>query len=632
MRGVNRRTVVVSTASVVLVGIVALVAIWFWSSVDPTDAAAAARTAEREPAREVDAVRADAVRSNDAGDATRTDADEFDPVHFVKVETCELWVRAVDETDRHPLEGVELGLNRFDVAGLPPFPKATTAGDGMVALQIPTGRRLRIEASAPDYSPTVVTVRKDTETTRETPVEISLGRTASVDGTLLDASDRPIVGAVVMSGFTTRMQFGSDRDARSSALSMARNRDSAPSDAAGRFHFDSLPADFELFLHVENLPGGERPADNFTLWLEPGERRELVWRVHSPPSIQGQVVDSDGGVVAGAVVNAFQQRFGGRTNTQTGTNGEFELSGLTTGTCVLEVESLDRRHDAATFACDLESGERRCGVVLTLQSAAPLIIRPRLDAGRRATRAAATVCSRGNGRTVGQQVAFDPSDAAGGTISFRAVALGDVDVELLVTADDAKSSSASTTFHHDGEHECVVDCASPAQVHGSFVPTRGAGRAVLVPCDSLAAPVVLMSGIDATAGTFEFERVTPGRYDLILTLMDGFVAVVPSLSIAAGERREIPVTDFERSATLVVSGPPIQERFARSFPKLGSFQVRVVRGRDRVGVATLEPSSRAEIPVAPGRLTVELSLAGGVVDTRECAVKAGEVVRVHFDR
>jgi hypothetical protein len=416
---------------------------------------------------------------------------------------------------------------------------------------------------------------------------------------------------------------------------MARNGVSTPSDAAGKFHFDSLPADFELILHVDNVPGIERPADNFTLWLEPGEHRELVWRVNSPPSIQGQVVDGDGRVVAGAVVNAFQQRssgssIGGSANAQTGTNGEFELRGLTSGACVLEVESLDRRHEAATFACDLELGERRTGVVLTLPSAAPLTIRPRLDAGRRPTRAAATIRSRANGRTVSLQVAFDPSDDAGATVSFRAVPLGDVDVELLVTADDRTTSSANTTFHHDGEHECVVDCAAPAQVHGSFAPTRGAGHAVLVPCDSLAIPVVLMSAIDATAGTFEFERVTPGRYDLILTLMDGFVGVVPSLSISAGERREVPVTEFERTATLVVTGPPIQERFARSFPKLGSFQVRVVRGRDRVGVSILSPSSRAEIPVPPGRLTLELSLSGVVVDTRECAAKAGEVVRVRF--
>jgi hypothetical protein len=637
MPDVNRRTAVLSIAAVVIVGLAALVAHWLWHSVDPTDSAAEASATERETSREIAAADAAAVRVNDAGDATRTTADEFDPVHFVKVETCELWVKAVDETDHHPLEGVELGLNRFDIAGLPPFPKATTAGDGIVALQIPTGRRLRIAATAPDYSPTVFTVRKDTETTREAPVEIALGRAASLDGTLLDAADRPVVGAVVTSRFAYVVQFETDQDARAWALNMPRNGDSTSSDAAGKFHFDSLPADFKLLLHVDNLPGVERSAESLVLWLEPGEHRELVWRVHSPPSIQGQVVDGGGRVVAGAVVNAFQQRssgssIGGSANAQTGTNGEFEVRGLSPGTCVLEVESLDRRYEAATFACELEAGECRSGVVLTLPSAAPLIIRPRLDAGRRPTRAAATTRSRANGRAVSLQVAFDPSDDAGATITFRAVPLGDVDVELLVTADDRMTSSASTTFHHDGEHECVLDCALPAQVYGSFVATRGAGRAVLVPCDSTVLPVILMTGIDATAGTFEFERVAAGRYDLILTLMDGFVAVVPSLSISAGERREIPVTDFERTATLVVTGPSIQDRFARSFPKLGSFQVRVIRGRDRVGVSLLSPSSRVEIPVPPGRLTVELSLSGVVVDTRECAVKAGEVVRVHFDR
>lgn len=640
----RRRSVVL--ASVALLVAAAFVVGW-WCSGETTPATASARAEERAEERVfVPVATASGANADGAADADRNVAEEFDDKHYVRIPARDLRIHVFDELDRTPIEGVTFRLDKYEVAGLPPLGTAVSASDGMATFTIPTDRRLHLTVESKSFTLDKVLVPDEPIGTPEQPLEIAIPRAASIHGRLFGTSGEPLssdrLSLQTNSWDVVSMRLRTRRWKHSAEPPGASPRDLDPNE----FLFEDVPAEIDLNLTATyGEDAGEKRQDSLTLYLEPGERREIEWHVGRRSSLSGRVVDDSGEPVAGATIgrsrsseglvfvevtgSSVGQSVDGRGQ-KSDANGEFELRGLGAGPCILDVRSPDRRCSSGTYQCSLALGEQRRGVVIELPRAAPLVVRARLPDGSVPTSLLADVASLVDRRVVNSQGTGGPD----GTVTLEAVQLGEVDVGVAARVGAAEWTGRAR-FLHDGEHDCVVDCAAVATLHGTveFGPGKPANVGMyvtLIRRDEATEELAIRSGFHSPSGEFEFARVRAGEYDVVAVTVDGWVGVVPSLSLASGEQRDGVVVRVEPSTTLRFAAPALEEGTARSLRNSDRYQVRVRRDGAVVATTSLSPAGHGELAVPPGKLTVEIWSSRARIASRDVEARAFQVARVRF--
>ncbi len=116
-------------------------------------------------------------------------------------------------------------------------------------------------------------------------------------------------------------------------------------------------------------------------------------------------------------------------------------------------------------------------------------------------------------------------------------------------------------------------------------------------------------------GTFEFDGLSPGQYELVVQGHRGGFARLPPFSLASGENRSDLEVELGPSAELLIQCPE-------------GTNVQVLQ--DGVLIDWYSPQSGESMVVPPGLCDLELHAKGEVLEKRAVRVAEGETVEVVF--
>jgi hypothetical protein len=363
--------------------------------------------------------------------------------------------------------------------------------------------------------------------------------------------------------------------------------------------------------------------------LEPGERREFDWIVDGRATLAGLVYCCGAPIAAELTLPPETHR----TTLETTSNdaGEFSFKEVVAGELSLHVEPRDGHLASDDRRLLLAPGEHRGGLVIELPAAAPLVVRALDRKGDPVVNAQAQLWSFANRRKyVDSSLGESEGERAG--IRFTSIPLGMVAVRVDPVGPGVVTGS-EVFFTHDGDHECVVMLDPGGSLTGTIVdPLDGRERvAATVSVFRRRAgggrfEVMSMMQSMVEPGTFRFDNLAPGTYDLVAANHEGLVGVVAGVTLGAGESKSDVVIEASRSATLQFIAPA--RRDALPYGEHFVFEVR--RGEIRLGMTGAAPNGRAHLNVPPGRVTVDLRAGDDVIATRDVDTAVGRVTRVRF--
>jgi protocatechuate 3,4-dioxygenase beta subunit len=568
-------------------------------------------------------------------------------------------VHVFDEADGRPIANATVLLSAHDAAALAhtmtdwgPVPalrthdgsepvterargSTRTGADGRAVLPVPADGSAVVDVLAKECVPAYVDVRGERGTAAR-PLEIGLSRTASLRGTVVDPLRKPIAGVAIAVRFDRaglqrpRPAFGSMFDAGVGVCEVT-------TDSNGAFEFRGLPPDVELDFHTTT---NERYwLGRSWLWLDPGEERSVEWTLSVGTRIHGRVVGEDGSAVerAAVLVSGGSGLF---SFSETDASGEFTLDDVPPGSVALRADPLDDVHASATLALDIGADAPPADVVVRLPVAAPLFVRALDPDGNVHKPAEVHVFP-----FVNVHPCRDPNharDVAEGTSRSEAspytlvcVPLGDL-VLRVVPPLTTTWSAVETTFHHDGKHECVVQFGAGGRLAGTIVdagdPATRVAAAVTIrrrdAARAFAAETTMQSTVEP--GTFQFDGVGAGEWDVLARSDDGRIGVASGVRLGAGEPLRSIVVEVAAGATLELVAPDSAATTETLVAMEPAIRFEARRDGAFVGAAVTRPFGRASLPVPPGRIVVEVVVGGAVVATREVEARAGEWVRVRF--
>lgn len=268
-----------------------------------------------------------------------------------------------------PLQTVTGPDGRFEVTGVPAgrlvlialhethYMKSLFAGVNTSGAAVPMmiNSRRGLSPSAPAAN-TVLMPRNGA--TVEKDIELTPGLV--VEGVVLDPSDQPVADAEIRIKNLTLQQALQ----RWGVNWWADVAEPATSDASGEFRMASLPPGdkWELYAKKEGFAG--QFSDPIALKAgEPAPRVTL--KLLSGGTVRGNVVDAEGRGVPGMNLNLWSNNTmlaGGRTNTTTGVDGAFEVTGLPAGTWNMWVQRMGGSMSVSHKVDDLKEGEIREGI------------------------------------------------------------------------------------------------------------------------------------------------------------------------------------------------------------------------------------------------------------------------------
>jgi hypothetical protein len=145
---------------------------------------------------------------------------------------------------------------------------------------------------------------------------------------------------------------------------------------------------------------------------------------------------------------------------------------------------------------------------------------------------------------------------------------------------------------------------------------------------AFAAETTMQSTVEP--GTFQFDGVGAGEWDVLARSDDGRIGVASGVRLGAGEPLRSIVVEVAAGATLELVSPDSAATTATLVAMEPAIRFEARRDGAFVGAAVTRPFGRASLPVPPGRIVVEVVVGGAVVATREVEARAGEWVRVRF--
>jgi hypothetical protein len=610
-------------------------------------AAAAERTKEKvEPARGAN----DATSGADENDSNRTGT---------IVARRDFHVRVFDEADGSPIANATVLLSPRDAGAFAntttdwgpvpalrtqdgsepltqrPRESTRTGADGRAVLPVPADGNAVVDVLAKECVPAYVHVSGDRGTAAR-PLEIGLSRTASLRGTVVDPLRRPVAGLTIGVRFD-RAELQRPRPVFGSMVGAGIGVCEVTTDSDGAFEVHGLPPDVEL--DFQTTTNEEYCFGRSWLWLDPGEERRVEWTLCTGARVRGRVVGEDGLAVerAGVIFSGGNGLF---SFTETDAIGAFTIDHVPPGSLALRAEPFDDGHASATLALEIAADAPPADLVIRLPVAAPLVVRALDPDGNVHAPAEVHVfpfvnlhpCRNPN--DLGD-AAERASRGQASPYTLRCVPLGDLALRIVPPL-TTKWSAVETTFHHDGRHECVVQYGAGGRLAGTIVDAGDPAVRVAAAATIRRRDAARAFGVETTMqsmvepGTFQFDGVGAGEWDIIARSDDGRIGVASGVRLGAGEQLRSVVVEIAAGATLELVAPESAAMPEALVATETAIRFEARRDGAFVGAAVTRPFGRASLPVPPGRIVVDFLVCGVVSGTREVEARAGELVRVRF--
>lgn len=503
--------------------------------------------------------------------------------------------------------------------------EATTDQDGRFDLATSSWKNPFVRVDAEGFGP-VLFAPGTGHATRETARVVKLDRSAAIEATVVDANGAPLPGVtveVVANGHELQPKDGA-WEFDSASVTHVRWSDKTGGD--GRCTLEALAANVALsVVLVREGKVVQKEAQPVT--LEPGETRALKWTIGSGCELRGLLVDQHAKPVPLQELWLVQARsrearyfnqyesFRLETRTDTDEAGRFTIHNVGAGPWWLGPApdpnpSALELHDApAPFAMliDVPDDAREMDVVVEVQRG--LYIRGRVldSSGAAAPDTSVTAGMDGKWWGMSAQSKSDGTFAVGPLMpgKFQMIAQG-----------RGTDSDSAPLDARAGDSEVILKLRLGGIIEGQVVDASGAGcrAGISISAQHVARFDMQLMGTQ-NDGTFKWEGLEPGAYDLVARLNDGRVAVARAVSLAAGAKVSGLVLTLEPGAKLRLryTGPGAAPWFK-------------VRSAGAVVVSDpLEKDKPSVVVVPAGKISIELRLEGDErVERRDLEIAPGD--------
>lgn len=481
----------------------------------------------------------------------------------------------------------------------PCLARGTTDGDGRIALRLPSWGVQVARAHASGYSwRAVVPEGHGSDADSAT---IALLRSATLEVVVREAGS-------AAEGVEVRLNVAGIGREQDADLTVPDLRRSATTDVSGTCTLTDLPA--RIPIDVELARGDRvllRPRDVTSsdprLFLEPGERRRIEWRLETGCVLTGIAADGEDRALVGlelVLADGFDGEPGtwddveegeAFTSVKTDAEGRFTITDVPAGEWGIGPEIRTKSLPLVAWLFRIAPEETSKELVLRFD---PRPIRGRVVDPDGAIVAGASVWTR----AVGNEDLFDVTETSPeGDFSLGPLQAG----EYVVSAqsDDAFLAPSEEVAVRAGRADVVLQLRRGGVLRGRVKDEAGAAVAAHVELyrdgtltdDNYSYAFALEP---PTRDVFAFEQLVPGRYDVVARTDDGRVGVLRDLAIG-------PRSELEGLVT-VRPGCDVRLRLRESEQAGRGFHViweglTLERG-------WLEPGEEVGVPVPPGRMTV----------------------------
>jgi len=375
---------------------------------------------------------------------------------------------------------------------------------------------------------------------------VHVSRAATLNARVLDAAGAPIEGAWVELSVTGFMLLSSVADERGyfpGVQQMSFPPDEqwrAETGADGRARIDGLPALVELGAEVTTA-GKTLVHEPSGLRLQPGESREIEWRVGGGATVNGLLLDQDGKPLAGLEIWAAKKRSARSAQflsferdhvdlrTQTDSEGHFTLRELAAGNWWIGPGAGSDSPVAPTAeALELADGAVR---ELTLRVYRGLFIRGRVltATGEPAQRSRVTGEGKPGEYFEGSSVTSD------GGYRFGPLTPGSYSLYAYGFEKYSSSEPVSATA---GDSNVVLQLKLGGRIRGRVIDSASGAACVaqLVFMPERFVPRQFPNGMMTSTqpdGTFDSSGFEPGRWSVTATTADGRFAQHAHLEVGA---------------------------------------------------------------------------------------------------
>ncbi|MBL8862573.1 MAG: carboxypeptidase regulatory-like domain-containing protein [Planctomycetes bacterium] len=457
--------------------------------------------------------------------------------------------RVVDRETNAPIPGARVGTSQ-GLGKIRADGEQLTAGDGRFRVAGASWNRHVVQVIAAGYEPAALRMGPGHEDPAA-PLEIALSRVASVRITASAVDGAPLVGQrVVLS--TAGYRFG-----RPDGMDLIRAgwiedaRYTAVTDAGGRAFLPELPPRMP-FAGVLQEGRDEVFRAPEELVLEPGELREVAWRVGAGAAIHGLALEASGTPAAGLAIalqparspqpTHFQRSEAeGRRSAQTDAEGRFTFADVGPGDWWVGPAPLARNRrqpaandDVAPAAQLVAVAPGAARVDVTLRVARGHTIRGRLvDPDGGAVRHAFVTIERATDRfhanenvnTTDGSFVLGPLEP--GEYVLNARSIGEFVDPLPVTA-------------RTGDTDVVLQFQRGGGIAGLVLGADGkpAPRADVVLNPRVPGGWSQLSSAAGDDGRFSFDGLAAGLYDLAARTADGRIGLATAIEVVAGATRD----------------------------------------------------------------------------------------------
>jgi hypothetical protein len=502
-------------------------------------------------------------------------------VEIPLVDEIRFFGRVLSRSDRTPIAGAVVKpfsagsnsrLYRRTSAPGPSRPDVTNITDAEGRFEIATAawREPCLRIDARDFAGTF-TAPADGHESVEKELVVLLDPVATLSARVLDSKGAAMSDVVV--------HLGAERwplSESEGAMCAPANEPSwdATTDVAGRCTIAGLPPRVEL--RIELWRSDEEEAfdkHREPLALEPGELRQVEWRIGTGCELTGKVLDQRGRAVGGETLLLLRPGWRGRyvelydddailARTTTDAQGAYRFVAAPSGRLGLAIDRPDRSDKApngeaiASFADPVEIPISGVAIVHDVTVYRGLYIRGRVidPSGAPATRAAIRWWpdERSNG--------MEDVSPENGEFAIGPLVPGRYPLRARSTTDGASSEEAIATAGDDG---LVLSLHRAAVFAGRVIDAHTkkpcAARMLLSPSDGdnesiwrlQASPMVYRFEAGPN-GLFSSEQIEAGKYHLSALTEDGRVGVLRGIRSDAGEEAKNLVVEVSRAARVRV--------------------------------------------------------------------------------
>jgi uncharacterized GH25 family protein len=485
---------------------------------------------------------------------------------------------------------------------------------------------LRIDAKG--FGPLLVEPGANHSTT-ETARILLLERSATIEGSVVDASGAPVPGVTVhliANGYDLRPKDGA---AEFTSASTAKVDWSADTRGDGRCTLKDLAPNAALTVVLER-DGKPVQKETEPMTLAAGETRSMKWTIGSGCAINGLVVDEKKKPVPKLEIwlvparssdpryfNAYED-FQVETKATTDERGRFTFANIGAGKWWIGPGAQENpgggiaANGVAPFARSIEIPAGKLSMDLVIEVQRGLYIRGRvIDPSESGAPGAFVVATTADGSQVSTQTnsegEFVLGPLLGGTFQLLAHGRG------ATSFSDPVQAKA-------GDEKVILKLYLGGVIEGKVVDANGEGcRATISIAEQSGRLGLEMMGTE-NDGSFQWDGLEPGTYDLVARLNDGRIALSRGVSLAGGARVTGLVLALEPGAKL------------RAGYRGTKSPARVTIKSDGAIIADEELlENQGIICVVPrGRVTVELHLHGVVAQTRDVDLAVGEEKEIVF--